>query len=210
MSKMRDYFKKVIPAIKENYKTLIIFGIITLFVFIADIATKWIAVEMLGPLKPAPEFFGDLVNQSGESVSIIPGFLNFTLLTNNGGAFGLGNGELWSRIVFIIISWVAFIGIFVVLTYLFTKGKKVNLLFLISLAVINGGNIGNLIDRTFYWGTPCGVIDFIDIGPLIKGFGVFNIADAAVICGVALMMISFIVDWINESKEESKKSKNEK
>ena len=68
---------------------------------------------------------------------------------------------------------------------------------------IVGGGLGNLIDRFF---RPAGVVDFIDV----KFYGLFgldrwptfNVADAAVVvCGI-LMVVSFIVTSIRESKAQ--------
>ena len=46
----------------------------------------------------------------------------------------------------------------------------------VSIALIFGGDIGNLIDRTFFFNR--GVIDFISIQSWFPGFGIFNIADS--------------------------------
>ena len=67
---------------------------------------------------------------------------------------------------------------------------------------IVGGGLGNLIDRFF---RAEGVVDFIDL----KFYGLFglerwptfNVADSAVVvCGL-LLIISFIITFIKESKE---------
>ncbi len=66
-----------------------------------------------------------------------------------------------------------------------------------------GGGIGNLIDRIF---RPDGVVDFIDV----KFFGLFgmerwptfNIADAViVVCGI-ILIISFIVMILKDTKKK--------
>ena len=67
---------------------------------------------------------------------------------------------------------------------------------------IVGGGLGNLVDRFF---RAEGVVDFIDI----KFYGLFglerwptfNVADSAVVvCGL-LLIISFIITFVQESKE---------
>ena len=66
---------------------------------------------------------------------------------------------------------------------------------------IVGGGLGNLIDRFF---RAEGVVDFIDV----KFFGLFglerwptfNVADSAVVvCGI-ILVISFIITYVKESK----------
>ena len=68
---------------------------------------------------------------------------------------------------------------------------------------IIGGGIGNLIDRIF---RSEGVVDFIDV----KFFGIFgldrwptfNVADAAiVVCGI-ILITTFIIMIIKDSKKE--------
>lgn len=62
---------------------------------------------------------------------------------------------------------------------------------IISLSLVLGGGIGNLIDRIFNDGH---VIDFMNIGIGSFRSGVFNIADVAISCGVVwLCAISFKV-----------------
>ena len=88
-------------------------------------------------------------------------------------------------------------------------------MFRISLALILGGAIGNLIDRTFY-GIIYGesalfhgkVVDFIDVdffnidlwGFALQRFWVFNIADASVSIGV-LMMLLFHRSFVDQEEE---------
>jgi len=54
----------------------------------------------------------------------------------------------------------------------------------LSLSLILGGAIGNLIDR-FWYGY---VVDFIQVYGWGYYFPSFNIADAAISCGAALML----------------------
>ncbi len=195
MSKMFKNFKEVIIEVYKKYKTSWIwFIIISVLLAIIDQITKWVAVATLGPLKSSIITGTDLPSQSGNSITVIPGFLKFTLLTNNGAAFGVGGNMLWSRILFIIISWVVLIALPIYVAYYVKKNDKFSKIVLVIAALIYGGNLGNLIDRTFYWGTPCGVIDFIDVSPLIPGFGVFNFADSALVVGIFILVILLIID----------------
>jgi signal peptidase II len=90
-----------------------------------------------------------------------------------------------------------------ILYYLY-RAKDEPFGFRLSLALILGGAVGNLIDRAFY-GVIFGeadlfygrVVDFIDVdffnvsvfGYSLHRWPVFNIADASVTCGVLLMLI---------------------
>jgi signal peptidase II len=132
----------------------------------------------------------------GTSIPIFGDFLRMTYIENPGMAFGI---DLGGKLFFSIFSIIASIGII----YYLYKVRKENLFFRISLAMILGGAVGNLIDRVFY-GVLFGgkqlfygsVVDFIDVdffninflGYHMNRWPVFNIADASVTCGVILML----------------------
>jgi len=134
----------------------------------------------------------------GSSRPLIGNLIRLTYIENPGMAFGIDVG---GKIFFSFFSILASLGI---LFYIF-KARNENLAFRISLAMILGGAVGNLIDRVFYgilfnegplfYGR---VVDFIDadffklniFGYHLSRFPVFNIADASVTCGVILMIIS--------------------
>jgi signal peptidase II len=102
---------------------------------------------------------------------------------NTGAAFGMFPSGGW---IFTIIA------IIVVAAVLFywprVPGNKVALR--IALALQFGGAIGNLIDRLIH-GT---VTDFISLG----SFPVFNLADASISTGVAVLVIGM---WVEERRE---------
>ena len=103
-----------------------------------------------------------------EQVEVISGVLNFTYVENRGMAFGMLADHRW---VFMILSVV---GIGLVAFYLFRYVKTT--LGRVSLALVVGGGIGNMIDRVFLGF----VVDFIDFCLFDFWVWVFNIADAAV------------------------------
>lgn len=145
----------------------------------------------------------------GESIPLINNFLHVTLVENPGMAFGFDPGsdfKLWIS----LFSIVASIGL---LVYLYIVRSKA-LILRISIALILGGAIGNLIDKMFYgllfdyaplfFGR---VVDFIDmrlfsIFILNKSYGVyiFNLADLAITAGV----ICFILFLYKQSKERQR------
>ena len=70
--------------------------------------------------------------------------------------------------------------------------------------LILAGDVGNLIDRTFFY--ERGVVDFLDITPLIPKFGIFNFADSCLVVGIFMLVIYYFVLWIKELKEERKRN----
>ena len=129
----------------------------------ADQLTKLAAVRLLKP----------------GSVTALPGVLDFTYVENRGAAFGILADHRW---VFLVLSAAAIAAIF---AYIIISKPRSRLL-LISLGLIAGGGIGNMIDRVRLGY----VVDFIDV-TFVK-FYVFNIADSCVCVGCALLILSLI------------------
>lgn len=133
----------------------------------------------------------------GTSIPIFGDFFKLTFIENPGMAFGIDVG---GKFFLSIFSTLASAGI---LYYLF-KIREEALIIRVSLAMILGGAIGNLIDRVFY-GVIFGdgtlfygkVVDFFDVdffnidvaGFHISRWPIFNVADAAVSIGVVLLLI---------------------
>ena len=106
----------------------------------------------------------------------------------NPGAFlslGAGSPESTRFWVFTLIVGVFLAG---VLAYLLVS-PNISKAKIISLSLLLGGGIGNLIDRIFNGGR---VIDFMNVGIGSLRSGVFNVADIAISIGVVcLFAISF-------------------
>lgn len=106
---------------------------------------------------------------------ILP-FLSFTLVYNEGAAFGfLGDAGGWQRHFLAVFS--AAVSVFL-LGWLWRSHRN-NALLSFALALILGGAIGNLIDRALHQH----VVDFILLHYRHWHFPVFNIADIAITFG---------------------------
>ena len=119
----------------------------------------------------------------GESIPET-GFFQLTHVRNTGGSFGLFQGHT------LALTIVAIVGIALLLIYaLFVYHRYPSLdnrLSRLSLGLILGGTIGNLIDRLttdLHY-----VTDFISIGV----WPAFNIADAAIVVGAILFAFSLL------------------
>jgi signal peptidase II len=110
---------------------------------------------------------------------ILPGPVNLTWVCNRGVSFGLLTADSdvtrWGLTAFAVI-------VAVILAVWVRKADK--MLFAASVGLIIGGAIGNAIDRARY---GC-VADFIDFSELMFPW-VFNVADAAINVGIALMIL---------------------
>ncbi len=118
-----------------------------------------------------------------ESIQIIPHLLDFTYIRNEGIAFGINFAG--SKVIFIVFP-------ILITFYLFSllKDKEFDKPFYqISLLLIIGGAIGNIIDRIFRGY----VIDFIDFHINNVHWYVFNLADSSVTIGLLFLLYSSIM-----------------
>jgi signal peptidase II len=121
-----------------------------------------------------------------ESVSVIPGIMDFTHIRNTGAAFGFLNGVdfPFKTIVIAIVATAALIGV-----ALYAAGLAHHqTLARVGLALIIGGAAGNLIDRVI----AGSVVDFVDVYWRSYHFWAFNVADSAISIGVAIMILDMI------------------
>lgn len=121
-----------------------------------------------------------------ESVSVLPGLLDFTHVRNTGTAFGMLNG-IDFPFKTAIIAMVAIGALIAIALYSrqITQGQWLSR---VGLALILGGAAGNLIDRL----TLGSVVDFVDVYWGVHHFWAFNVADSAISIGVALMILDMI------------------
>ena len=128
-------------------------------------------------------------------------FLRIIHVANTGVAFSVG--ATWSetarRFLFSLIPLIV-IGLVIAIYFRNNTWTKLQRWAIMGIV---GGGLGNLIDRFF---RAEGVVDFIDV----KFYGLFgmerwptfNVADSAVVvCGI-LLIVSFIITSIKESKKE--------
>ncbi len=135
-----------------------------------------------------------------EAISVIGNFLYFRFVYNQGGAWGTSIGPSW---VYTILSIVALI---LIIKY-FIGAKTAGKIDKISLSIIFGGAVGNLIDRIVYGK----VVDFIDMDipdiPFLNLYRwfTFNIADAAITIGLVIFAFSLFMkkDDKTENIEDS-------
>jgi signal peptidase II len=111
----------------------------------------------------------------------VTGFFNLVLTYNKGAAFSfLASASGWQH------SFLTAIGIGASLVIVFLLARHgAQKLFSLALALILGGAIGNVIDRIAYGH----VIDFLDFHWRGWHWPAFNVADSAIVCGAALLIV---------------------
>ena len=161
-------------------------------VIIIDQITKILVMKNIPLYTIGAQFFGD--------------FLRIIHVANTGVAFSVG--ATWSETARrFLFSLIPLIVIGLVVTIYFRNNTWTKLQRWAIMGIVGGG-LGNLIDRFF---RAEGVVDFIDV----KFYGLFgmerwptfNVADSAVVvCGI-LLVISFLVTSIRESKSAKEEQK---
>jgi signal peptidase II len=139
---------------------------ISVLVIVLDQITKYIADNALDYRVP---------------VDVMPS-LNMTLVYNQGAAFSfLSDAGGWQRWFFMALSLI----VSVVLIFWLRSVDKHRSYLAWGLALILGGAVGNLIDRSLYGY----VIDFIDVYYRSLHWPAFNIADSAISLGAGLLIL---------------------
>ena len=121
-----------------------------------------------------------------ESVTIVPGFVDFTHVRNTGAAFGLLNtADLPMK--WAIMVAMALIAIVAIGAYGATLRADENIA-RAGLSLVLGGAVGNLIDRA----RQGYVLDFVDVYSGSWHFWAFNVADAAITVGALLVIFDLL------------------
>lgn len=119
-------------------------------------------------------------------------WLNITLAHNYGAAFSfLSDAGGWQRHFFVVLASVVSLVLLIWLLRLARREWVTGL----GLALVLGGAVGNLLDRV-----QLGyVVDFIDVHVRGWHYPAFNVADSAISCGVALLLLDAL--WLSRKRE---------
>ncbi len=137
-----------------------------LLVLVADQASKWWVLDVLR------------LPERGQ-VFVLP-VLNLTMVWNQGVTFGLfhQNG-VWG-------PWLlAGVALAVVAALAVWLRRAETVLVAASLGAIGGGAVGNVLDRLRFGA----VVDFLHAHAFGWSWYVFNVADAAIVCGVGMLVL---------------------
>lgn len=115
------------------------------------------------------------------SITIIKNFFYLTYINNDGAAFSILVGK---RIFLILVAII----VIIMLIHYIKKNNIQNKLEIVSLALIIGGSLGNLMDRV----VRGYVIDFLDFKIFNYNFPIFNLADTFIVIGVILLLLKEI------------------
>lgn len=153
---------------------MLLYYVIAVAVIAIDQLTKYIVVIQM---------------EQGQSIELISGFLYLTSHRNAGAAFGILQGQMW-------LFYIATVIVVGVIVYMMITQAKESRFFGVSLGLVLGGAIGNFIDRLL----EGEVVDFIDVFIFTYNFPIFNVADSALVIGVGMMMVYFILEEKRQGK----------
>ena len=150
-----------VPRPPRRSRARLLLGL-ALTVLALDLATKLLVVATI---------------DRGENIRTLGGAVYLTQARNTGAAFAFAEG---ATVVFTLIALVVAVVIVRSARRLASTGWAV------SLALVLGGAVGNLVDRLFR--DPGflrgGVVDWISVfGPNGEHYPIFNVADSAIVCG---------------------------
>src|SRR3954464_16062134 len=136
--------------------------LVAVAVLLADLASKLVVVAKIPP---------------GQDIRVLGGLVYLTQLRNVGAAFSFAEG---ATVLFSLVAVAVAVVIIRTARRLYSTGWA------ITLGLVLGGALGNLIDRIFR--DPGflrgGVVDFLSVfGPDARYFPVFNLADSAITGG---------------------------
>lgn len=146
---------------------------------------RWICLSLLiVALDQISKYF--ILNLNPEQPIAITSFFNLTLLFNRGAAFSfLSSASGWQNIFFAVIA--ILVSLIVVRWLYQITENRISLK--LSLSLILGGALGNLIDRIIRGN----VIDFLDFYYQNWHWPAFNLADSAIVIGILLMLIDMLI-----------------
>ncbi|MEO3769329.1 signal peptidase II [Micromonospora sp. B9E7] len=141
---------------------------VALVALLADLVTKHLALAALTDREP---------------VRLLGGFVYLSLTRNSGAAWSIGADHTWifPLITIGVVGWIVWMAL-----------RLRSLPWAISLGLVLGGALGNLVDRIFRAPAPFHghVVDMIS---LFDAYGqvwpVFNLADSSLVCGVLLAVL---------------------
>lgn len=136
---------------------------VTTAVVLVDLVTKQLAVARLADAEP---------------VRLLGGMVYLVHTTNSGAAFGIGGSYtfVFPVVAIAVIAWIGWMAL-----------RLQSLAWAVTLALVLGGAVGNLIDRIFRAPGPFlgEVVDMISLfDPYGRTWPVFNVADSALVVGV--------------------------
>jgi signal peptidase II len=143
-------------------------------------AWLWLSATVIA-MDQATKFLVTRFLELYERVEVLP-VLDFTYVRNTGAAFSmLAGASGWQRWFFTVLA-TAVSTVLIVWLWRLPRGRR---MIAVSLSLILGGAIGNLVDRIMHGY----VVDFVHAHWGDAYFPAFNVADSAITIGAVLLIL---------------------
>jgi signal peptidase II len=138
-----------------------------LLIFVVDQVSKWF---IIGPMNL----------EAVQNIQLLP-FFDFTWVENRGISLGIAQAQNEThRWILVAVTAAIAIGVAWWIRKEEARGDQ------LALAMVLGGALGNIVDRTRYGY----VVDFLDLHfGTFRPFYVFNVGDAAISIGVVILLL---------------------
>jgi signal peptidase II len=127
-----------------------------------------------------------------EMVDVLP-FLALYRTYNTGVAFSMLSSFGDTALIFVSLAVIAFV------LYLASHSTSAQRLSRIGFALVIGGAIGNLVDRSVYGH----VIDYILLHTPVWSFAIFNLADVFITIGAIMVVLEEFIAWRRQRADAS-------
>ena len=140
---------------------------LALLIFVVDQISKWFVI---GPLNL----------EAVQNIELLP-FFDFTWVENRGISLGIAQAQNDThRWILVAVTAAIAVGVAWWIRKEEARGDQ------LALAMVLGGALGNIVDRTRYGF----VVDFLDLHfGTFRPFYVFNVGDAAISIGVVILLL---------------------
>jgi signal peptidase II len=138
-----------------------------LLIFVLDQVSKWFVI-------------GPLSLEAVQHIDLLP-FFDFTWVENRGISLGIAQAQNEThRWILVAVTAAIAVGVAWWIRKEEARGDQ------LALAMVLGGALGNIVDRTRYGY----VVDFLDLHfGTFRPFYVFNVGDAAISIGVVILLL---------------------
>jgi lipoprotein signal peptidase len=138
-----------------------------LLIFVVDQISKWFVIAPLNL-------------EAVQNIELLP-FFDFTWVENRGISLGIAQAQNEThRWILVAVTAAIAVGVAWWICKEEARGDQ------LALAMVLGGALGNIVDRTRYGF----VVDFLDLHfGTFRPFYVFNVADAAISIGVVILLL---------------------
>ncbi len=161
---------------KERAAKILLIALIIVSVIGCDQITKHIVREKV---------------EYNSRTNVVGDYLILTKIENSGAFLGLGDSI--SRPMFILLMILLPLIVMGYALYYLIKSNDLSKLLLVSISLIIGGGVGNIIDRILYGS----VTDFLYFDFVIFHTGIVNMADISVTTGFFILLFDSFINRKN-------------